>query len=136
MAAPRPLEPFDWPAFFKTFRYQPVPIWIICALLLKPAARVTPAILRATCAGPTREGVVNFAFVVYGAFLPAAAAALVYLLLGRRRMSPPHRRMGDWCLALVLLLSGANAVSLGLQARAHWTVLSPGLRSLRAACWK
>lgn len=131
-----PREPFDWPEFFRTFRYQPVPIWIICALLLKPAARATPALLRASCQGPTREAVSNFAFVVYGAVVPAAVATLVYLLFGRRRMAKPHRLMGDWCLALVLLISGANAFSLGRQVRANWTVLGPGLRSLRAACWK
>lgn len=132
----QPLEPFDWPAFFKTFRFQPVPIWIVCALLLKPAARATPALLRATCSGPTREGVVNFAFVAYGAVLPAAAAAFVYLVFGRRRMTRAHRLMGDLCLGLVLLISGGNALGLARQARAHWSVLGPGLRSLRAACWK
>lgn len=132
----KPLEPFDWPGFFKTFRYQPVPVWIIGALLLKPAARATPTLLRATCTGPTREGVVNFAFVAYAAVLPALAAALVYLIFGRRRMAKPHRLMGDWCLALVLMISGANAFALGRQARANWAVLGPGLRSLRAACWK
>jgi hypothetical protein len=129
-------EPFDWAGFFKTFRYQPVPLWIICALLLKPAARITPDVLRATCTGTTRDGVVNFAFVAYGAVLPAAAAASVYLLLGRRRMSRPHRLMGDWSLALVLLISGFNAISLVRQAHANWAVLGPGLRALRAACWK
>jgi len=131
-----PREPFDWPAFFKTFRYQPVPVWIICALLLKPLARATPAILRATCTGPTRDAVSNFAFVAYGIAVPATAATLVYLLLGRRRMAKSHRRMGDWCLVLVLLISGANAFSLIRQARASWSVLGPGLKSLRAACWK
>ncbi|HXT01195.1 MAG TPA: hypothetical protein VN915_11005 [Elusimicrobiota bacterium] len=131
-----PVEPFDWPGFFKTFRYQPVPVWIICALLLKPAAKATPAVLRAACTGPTREGIVNFAFVVYGVVVPAAAATLVYLFFGRRRMSRPHRLMGDLCLALVLLISAANGLSLGRQARANWAVLGPGLRSLRAACWK
>ena len=132
----RPVAPFDWPGFFKTFRYQPVPVWIICALLLKPLARATPALLRATCEGPTREAVSNFAFVVYGIALPASVATLVYLLLGRRRMAAPHRRMGDWCLVLVLLISGANAFTLVRQAKSGWGVLGPGLRSLRAACWK
>jgi hypothetical protein len=129
-------EPFDWAGFFKTFRYQPVPIWIISALLLKPLARITPAVLRATCDGPTRDGVVNFAFVVYGAVLPVAAAASVYLLFGRRKMPKPHRLMGDWSLALVLLISSVNAAGLARQAHANWAVLGPGLRSLRAACWK
>lgn len=132
----KPREPFDWPGFLKTFKYQPVPVWIVCALLLKPLARATPALLRASCEGPTREAVSNFAFVAYGAVLPAAVAALVYLVLGRRRMAAPHRRMGDACLVLVLLISGFNALSLGRQAKANWGVLGPGLRSLRAACWK
>jgi hypothetical protein len=132
----RPLEPFDWAGFFKTFRYQPVPLWIVCALLLKPMARATPALLRATCSGPTREGVVNFAFVVYGAVLPAAVAASVYLLVGRRRMAKPHRLLADCCLGLVLLISAGNGLVLGRQARASWATLGPGLRSLRAACWK
>lgn len=131
-----PLEPFDWAGFFATFRYQPVPVWIVCALLLKPAARATPALLRATCSGPTRDGVSNFAFVAYGAVVPAAAAALIYLLFGRPRMARPHRLMGDWCLALVLMISGFNAFALVRQARTNWAVLGPGLRSLRVACWK
>lgn len=136
MTARRPLEPFDWPAFFKTFRYQPVPVWIACALLLKPAARATPALLRATCAGPAREGIVSFAFVGYALVVPAAAAILVYLLAGRRRMARPQRLMGDWCLALVLLITAVNAFALVRRARANWTVLRPGMAALRAACWK
>ena len=131
-----PLQPFDWPAFFRTFPFQPVPIWIVCALLLRPAARATPWILRASCEGQARDGVANLAFVAYAFFVPVAAAILVYLLAGRRRMARPHRLIGDFCLALVLLISGANGLSLGGQLRARWTTLSPGLRALRAACWK
>lgn len=132
----RPLEPFDWPAFRRTFPFQPVPVWIVSALALRPAARATPALLRATCAGPARQGVANFAFVAYALVVPAAAAALVYLLAGRRRMTRAHRAMGDFCLALVLLASAGNAFALVRQARANWTVVRPGLRALRAACWK
>ena len=128
--------PFDWQSFRKTFPFQPVPVWIISALALKPAARATPWVLRATCAEPARSGVSNVAFVLYALVLPAAAAALVYLLAGRRRMTRQIRFMGDWCLALVLLVSGANAYSLVRQARANWTTMRPGLSALRAACWK
>jgi hypothetical protein len=131
-----PLEPFDWAAFRKTFAYQPVPVWIVSALLLRPLANATPALLRATCQGATRAGVSNLALVVYALVLPVSAASLVYLAAGRRRMAPPHRVMGDWCLALVLLISAGNAVSLIRQARANWQVLRPGLHALRAACWK
>jgi hypothetical protein len=131
-----PLEPFDWRGFFKTFRYQPVPVWIVAALLLRPAARATPWLLRASCQGPARAAVANFAFVVYALVLPAAAASLVYLLGGRRRMAKPHRLMGDWCLGLVLLISAVNGASLIRQARANWASVRPGLGALRAACWK
>jgi hypothetical protein len=131
-----PLEPFDWPAFLKTFRYQPVPVWIVCALLLKPAARATPWLLRASCAGSAREAVVSFAFVGYALVVPAAAAALVYLLAGRRRMARQQRLMGDWCLGLVLLISASNTLALARGARAKWAVMRPGLSALRAACWK
>jgi hypothetical protein len=131
-----PLEPFDWAAFRKTFPFQPVPVWIASALLLRPAARATPALLRATCGGPAREAVASFAFVAYALVLPAAAAALVYLLAGRRRMKKELRLLGDCCLALVLLISTANAFFLVRQARANWTTVRPGLRALRAACWK
>ncbi|MFI5363839.1 MAG: hypothetical protein ACHQ49_17900 [Elusimicrobiota bacterium] len=131
-----PLEPFDWSAFRKTFGFQPVPVWIISALALKPASRATPWILRATCEEPVRGGIANVAFVVYALFLPAAAAALVYLLAGRRAMTKQLRFMGDCCLALILLVSAANAYSLVRQARANWTVVRPGLAALRAACWK
>ncbi|HEX4048970.1 MAG TPA: hypothetical protein VH309_14085 [Elusimicrobiota bacterium] len=130
------LEPFDWLAFRRTFPFQPVPVWIAAALLLRPAARATPFLLRATCSGPARDGVANLALVVYALVLPAGAASLVYLLAGRRRMSRQLRFMGDFCLALVLLISAANAVSLARQARAGWTTLRPGLHSLRDACWK
>ena len=131
-----PFEPFDWPAFRKTFRFQPVPVWIATALLLRPAARATPALLRAACAGPAREGVANFAFVVYALVVPAAAAALVYLLAGRRRMTNQLRFMGDCCLALVLLISAGNVFVLVRSARAHWTTVRPAFHSLRFACWK
>lgn len=131
-----PREPFDWAAFWRTFPLQPVTVWIVAGLLLRPAARATPALLRATCQGAVRDGVANLAFVVYALFVPAAAAALVYLLAGRRRMTRQHRLMGDWCLGLVLLVSAVNAFSLIRQARANWGTLRPGLHSLRGACWK
>ena len=131
----RTLEPFDWPAFRRTFAFQPVPVWIISALLLRPAARATPFLLRAACADPAREGVANLAFVLYALVLPPAAAALVYLLAGRRRMARAQRLMGDWCLALVLLISAANAFAFAGRARTSWAVARPGLRALRAACW-
>jgi hypothetical protein len=131
-----PPAPFDWPAFFRTFPLQPVPVWIFSALLLRPAGRATPWLLRATCEGAVRQAVANLAFVGYALFVPAAGASLVYLLVGRRRMARPHRLIGDWCLALVLLVSAGNDVSLIRQARARWPVLRPGLHSLRAACWK
>ena len=130
-----PLEPFDWAAFRRTFPFQPVPVWIMSALLLRPASRATPFLLRAACTGPAREAVASFAFVVYALFLPAAAATLVYLLAGRRRMTRPHRLMGDCCLALVLLISTGNALALVNRARASWPKVRPGLGALRAACW-
>ena len=128
--------PFDWQAFRRTFTFQPVPVWIVSALALKPAARATPWMLRATCAEPARSGLSNVAFVLYALVLPAAAAALVYLFAGRRRMTKQLRFMGDCCLALVLLASAANAFALVRQARANWTTVRPGLAGLRAACWK
>lgn len=131
-----PLEPFDWPAFRKTFAFQPVPVWIISGLLLKPAARATPFLLRATCTGPARDGVANLAFVLYALALPPAAATLVYLLFGRRRMARAQRLMGDCCLALVLLISSGYAVVFAHKARASWEIARPGLGALRAACWK
>jgi hypothetical protein len=131
-----PLEPFDWPAFRKTFALQPVPVWIMSALLLRPAARATPFLLRATCAGPAREGVANLAFVFYALVLPPAAAALVYLPAGRRRMARAQRLMGDCCLALVLLISAGYAFTFARRARADWAIARPGLHALRAACWK
>ena len=105
-------------------------------LVLHPLARATPRLLRASCLGPLREGVVNTAFIVYVLVLPPAAAALVYLLAGRRRMTGRLRRMGDWCLALVLLISALNNGGLALRVAANWATLRPGLASLRAACWK
>ncbi len=131
-----PAAAFDWPRFVRTFRYQPVPVWIASTLLLRPASRATPFLLRASCAGPAREIVANFALVAYALVLPAAAAALVYLLAGRRRMTGPLRRMGDWCLALVLLISAINDAGLLRGAAASWTTMRPGLSALRAACWK
>jgi hypothetical protein len=128
-------EPFDWPAFFKIFRFQPVPVWIVSGLLLRPLSRATPGLLRAACDGPAREGVMSFAFVVYSMILPPAAAALVYGI-GRKRMAKPHRLMGDLCLVLVLLASAANAFILVRQARANWAEVRSGLHALRATCWK
>jgi hypothetical protein len=129
--------PFDWPAFFKTFPFQPVPVWVACTLLLKPLARATPFLLRATCAGAARQGIVNVALIVYANVLPAAAAAAVYLLAGRRRMlNPQHRRIGDGCLILVLLLTAFTAASMANLVRSGWTTLGPGLQALRGACWK
>jgi hypothetical protein len=93
-------------------------------------------LLRATCQGPLRQGVVNSALIVYSLVLPEAAAALVYLLAGRRRMSKPHRLMGDWCLALILLIAAFNASDMIGRTRAGWRTLRPGLSALRAACWK
>jgi hypothetical protein len=133
---PPAFEPFDWAAFRRTFLFQPVPVWILCALTLRPLARATPWLLRATCEGQARGGIANFAFVLYALFLPETAAVLVYLLAGRRRMTRAHRLMGDCCLGLVLLISGANVFSLARQARANWATLRPGLHSLRAACWE
>jgi hypothetical protein len=128
--------PFDWQAFRKTFLFQPVPVWIVSALALKPAARATPWMLRATCEDPLRAAVVSFAFVLYALFVPAAAAALVYLLAGRQRMNRQLRLMADWCLVMVLLISAANAFALARSARDQWTTMRPGLLALRAACWK
>jgi len=131
-----PAGPVDWPLFFKRLPLQPVSAWLACALVLHPLARATPRLLRASCLGPLREGVVNTAFIVYVLVLPPAAAALVYLLAGRRRMTGRLRRMGDWCLALVLLISALNNGGLALRVAANWATLRPGLASLRAACWK
>ncbi|MFI5361974.1 MAG: hypothetical protein ACHQ49_08405 [Elusimicrobiota bacterium] len=131
-----PRAPFDWPAFGRTLPFQPALVWIAAALLLRPAANATPALLGASCGGPERAGLKNCAFIVYALLLPPAAAALVYLLTGRRRMSRPHRIIGDGCLALVLLVSSGNAVALVRSVRANWTTALYGLSSLRSACWK
>lgn len=126
-------EPFDWRLFFKTFPLQPVPVWIACALILRPLARATPWLLRASCEGPAREGVVNAAFILYAYALPGTAATAVYLLVGRRRIAKaPHRLMGDCCLALVLLSSAFMAVTLARS----WPLLSPALKTLGGVCWK
>ncbi len=136
-AGASPREPFDWPLFFKNFPFQPIPVWVACTLVVKPLARATPRLLRAACSGPARQGVVNVALVVYANVLPAAAAAAVYLLAGRRRIQDPqHRRIGDGGLALVLLVSGFTAVAMARRIAAGWAALGPGLTALRAACWK
>lgn len=133
---PSPRAPFDWHALRRTIRFQPVIVWIVCAFFLKPAAQATPWLLRASCSGPVRDGVANLAFIAYVLVVPPAAAALVYLFAGRRRMSGQIRLMGDCGLTLILLISAANAYSLAGQARARWSTMSPGLSALRAACWK
>jgi hypothetical protein len=131
-----PAAAFDWPIFAKLLPLQPVTTWLACALALRPLARATPRLLNAACSGPLRQGLVDTSLVVYVLVLPPAAAAAVYLLAGRRRMTPPLRRMGDWCLALILVVSAVNDANLVRRASAEWTTLRPGLDALRAACWK
>ena len=132
-----PAEPFDWPLFLKNLPFQPVPVWVAGALLVKPLARATPWLLRAACSGAVRQGVVNVAIVAYASVLPAALAAAVYLLVGRRRMrNARHRLFGDSSLALVLLASALIAASMARLVHAGWTTLGPGLHALRGACWK
>ena len=132
----RASEPFDWPRFFKTLPLQPVPAWMVCALALRPLARATPRLLHASCQGSARQGVVDSALVVYVLLLPTAAAVLPYLLFGRRRMSAPHRRIGDWCLAMLLVIAAFNGAGLARRVYAGWPILGPGLTALRVACWK
>jgi hypothetical protein len=84
-----------------------------------------------------RQGVVNVAIVAYANLLPAAVASASYLLVGRRRLDDPsHRKIGDVCLAVVLIISALNAAMMAWAIIAGWKTMGPGLRALRAACWK
>jgi hypothetical protein len=132
-----PIDGFDWPLFFRTLPFQPVPVWLVCALFIKPLARATPSMLRATCTGAVRQGLVNLAIVAYANVLPATAATAAYLLVGRRRLDAPHhRQIGDVCLALVLVVSALNASMMARTISSAWPTIGPGLGALRAACWK
>lgn len=127
---------FDWPLFFKNFPFQPVPIWVACALIVGPLARATPWLLRASCAGAERRAAANLALIVYANVLPPLTAAAAYLLAGRRRITHPHHRMiGDATLALCLVVSAFTAISMARLLTAAWPTLGPGLSVLRASCW-
>jgi hypothetical protein len=133
---PAPQLGFDWPLFLKTLPLQPVSVWILCALILRPLAGATPRLLGAVCQGALRRGVADTSFVVYVLVLPPLASALAYLGAGRRRMDAPMRRIGDVGLLLVLVVCAANDFGLVRRTAAGWATIGPGLSALRSACWK
>ncbi|MBI3565428.1 MAG: hypothetical protein HY079_09555 [Elusimicrobia bacterium] len=135
-SALRKREPWDWPGFARTVQWQPVPQWLVLSALAYPFSRAFPVVARAACEGDARTMLVKTALVVYTMFAPALVVAAVYGLAGRRRLTGrPHRMMGDVMLALLVVLTAADAFVVVGQVRAQWETLGPALGSLRAACW-
>lgn len=132
----RDREPFDWPLFWKTLPWQPVPQWVAVSALAAPFSKAFPALSRAACAEPARGMISQSAMVVYTAAVPVLVSTALYLLAGRRRMAKRmHRMIGDVTLALILLLGAGDAMVLYEQLHGQWATLAPALKSLKAACW-
>lgn len=129
-------EPFDWAAFGRTVHWQPVPQWLAFSALAYPFSRAFPALTRASCAGDARVMLTKVALVAYTMAAPAVLAAAVYLLAGRRRLTArPHRLIANVTLALLVVMTAADAFVVVSQVRSQWETLGPALGSLRAACW-
>lgn len=132
----RAQEPFDWPLFFRTLPYHPVPLWLLLSALAGPFARVFPALSRAACEGRLRQALSSAELVVYVIVVPPLLTTLYYLAFGRRRLArKEHRRIADVTFALMLALSLFDGASMALRIRAQWPGLKPGLTAVRAACW-
>jgi hypothetical protein len=128
--------PFDWPLFLRRLPYQPVPLWLLLSALANPFARVFPALTRAVCQGSLRASLMSAELVVYTAAAPPLITTLFYLAFGRRRIEKPeHRMIADATFVLMLVLACVDAWSLWTRVHEQWTVLRPGLRAVRAACW-
>lgn len=129
-------EPFDWRGFFRTFHFQPVPLWLALSMLGGPVARAFPFLSHAACQGRLRESLSSAELVVYVILAPPLLTTLYYLAVGRRRLDDPnHRLIGDVTFALMLAISLFDGAMMIARIRDQWPVLKPGLTAIRAACW-
>ena len=129
-------EPFDWRAFAANLPWQPVPQWLLFSALAYPFSRAFPALTRASCDGEPRTMLVKASLVVYTMAAPALLTLLVYLFAGRRRMTVRHHRLlANVTLALIVVMSAADALVVSRAVSEQWPTLGPALASLRAACW-
>jgi hypothetical protein len=128
--------PFDAPLFLRRLYLQPAALWLALEALTAPVARAVPGALRASCAGPARDGLVAAATVVYIPLVPALIVVAYHLGFARRRLEhAAHRWVADLSFSLLLAVSAANAAILLSQGSAHWPTLGPELSAMRAACW-
>jgi hypothetical protein len=129
-------EPFDWPLFFRTLPFQPVPIWLLLSALTGPFARVFPAMTRAACQGRLRESLSSIALVLYTLAVPFLVTTVFYLAIGRRRLAKrDHRLIADVTFGIMLCLTFVDASIMIGRIHEQWQVLLPGLTAIRAACW-
>jgi hypothetical protein len=129
---PRRQEPFDWPLFFRTILWQPVPLWLIFNAPAGPLGAAAPRLLGAACTGRPRAALSSVASVFYLAVVPPLAAAAVYLLAGRRRLTDRrHRLIGD----ATLLMLAAVSVWYGYGVAVRAAAMSGPLGGLKALCW-
>jgi hypothetical protein len=129
-------KPFDWPLFFQRLPYHPVPLWLLLNAIAEPFARAFPVLARAACEGRLRQSLMSAELTVYIVLFPALATAAYYLALGRRRIeNREHRKIADATFVLMLALSVFDGWKTGSRIHDQWTVLSPGLKAIRAACW-
>lgn len=129
-------EPFDALLFLRRLYLQPAVVWLGLEALSGPVTRAVPGLLRASCAGPARDALVAAATVVYIPLVPALVALAYHLAFARRRLDKSaHRWVADLCLAVVLVVSAANAAILAAQAVRRWPALAPELAEMRVVCW-
>ena len=102
----------------------------------RAASSAAVTALGASCSGPARDAAESVALVLYVPVVPALAALAYHLAFARRRLTyAPHRRFADFSLALLLLVSTANAAILVSSAVSRWPALGPEMAAVRAACW-